>query len=260
MNQLFSGIADGISSEVGLELEVWESEFMHRVYSTDCNLYLNRLRAIGMLGRGTVLDAGCGFGQWLLCLAGESEEVHGMDVLENRVHATQTAIRLAGIDNAKVMQGALESIPAEDETYDAIFAYSSLCCVPWKQGLSEFHRVLKPGGRVYFTADDIGYALLQWQEQPNRSENYDPRQYTVWGLDNTLHYERTGELLHPGYVLISPDQARDYLEEIGFRVEQLADEGTINEGAAGAPKPQPFFPGTYQGLTACYEVLAVKKD
>ena len=50
--------------------------------------------------------------------------------------------------------GGAESIADADETYDAVFMFKSLHHVPMDlmaQALGEIHRVLKPGGKAYFS-------------------------------------------------------------------------------------------------------------
>ena len=59
--------------------------FCERVFSTDPSVYENRLKAIGFQDMDRVLDAGCGFGQWALVMAGMNREVHAIDVDPSRV-------------------------------------------------------------------------------------------------------------------------------------------------------------------------------
>jgi SAM-dependent methyltransferase len=80
------------------------------------------------------------------------------------------------------IRGSADRIPVEDASFDAILCTQVLEHVPepWAV-LEEFHRVIRPGGRVWITAPLVWYL----HEQP-----YDYYRYTSHGLRHLL--ERAG--------------------------------------------------------------------
>lgn len=63
-------------------------------------------------------------------------------------------LRVRDLPNVDFRYGGAEAIADPDGTYDAVFMFKSLHHVPpdrMAQSLREIHRVLKPGGRAYFS-------------------------------------------------------------------------------------------------------------
>lgn len=255
---LFKVISEALSFSLAGKVGHDEIEFMRRLYETDLDVYRDRLRAIGLMERRNILDAGCGFGQWTIALSGGNTIVHAMDIAPERVEATRTALDLAEVSGAEVYCASFTDIPKADATYDAIFAYSSVCFSPWKESLSEFYRVMKPGGRIYFTMNDIGYTVFQWLEQPNKSETHSPQWYAAKSLENTLYYREHGELQNSSYVVVGKDEVRDHLRQLGFSILALGAEGSTQLQGDSAP-PMSFFRPEYHDLPVTYEVVAEKK-
>ncbi|WP_022663060.1 class I SAM-dependent methyltransferase [Paucidesulfovibrio longus] len=245
------------------ELDENDRSFIERVYSGGAEVYADRLRAVGLDRCERVLDAGCGFGQWSLCLAALGPEVVGVDVSALRVRVANAALALAGkAGNAirgNAVQGGLDALPAANGSVDGAFCYGTLFCTPWKASLTEFARVLRPGGRLYFTANGLGYVLNMWTSRPHRNADFDPREAAANTFRNTLEYEKNGTPPQGGQILIDPDDARAELDRLGLDVVALAPEGNINI-RPGELSPRPFFQAEYHGLPGCYEVLAEKRS
>jgi SAM-dependent methyltransferase len=111
-----------------------------------------RRRAARALGRwlspgmppgppGSILDVGCGSGQFLLALREAQWEVHGVEVNESAV----AAAREAGLD--RVIAGQLTDLP--EETHDAVRFWHVLEHVQDpKRQLVEARKRLRPGGTL----------------------------------------------------------------------------------------------------------------
>ncbi len=252
-------ISQILAKTLGQELTPDDRDFMLRMYGSGIAVYRNRLRAVDMLDQERVLDAGCGFGQWTLALSNGRNTVHGLDISPVRVKAVQLAASLAGLSGVSSRKASLTRIPAKDNCYDAVFAYGSICFSPWKQSLREIARVLRPGGNLYYMASDVGFAAMLWQEAPNSIPGYDPREAAVRSMQDTLHYRKTGRKKFRGnsHIIVSREEAREYLQDIGLAVEHIQDEGTISL-VPGKAAPQPFYKGSYYGLPGVYEVLCRK--
>ncbi len=104
--------------------------------------------------RGRVLDAGCGNGNLTiralkkdLAENGGCEFV-GMDFSRNMLG--RAAYRAADYPRAAFLQGSVTRLPFQDQSFDWVTSSGVLTCLPSAessaQALSEFNRVLKPGG------------------------------------------------------------------------------------------------------------------
>ena len=92
--------------------------------------------------RGFVLDVGSGPGRDGLILQSVGLNVVCLD-------ASRAMIDLSTERGLKSVLGDLLSLPFENESFDSVWAYTSLLHIPKSQmtiALSEIHRVLKPNG------------------------------------------------------------------------------------------------------------------
>lgn len=116
-----------------------------------------------------VLDAGCGTGAFAIAAkkaVGTTGEVHGIDAAPEMVEFAAKKARKAGVD-ASFKVGLIEHLDFEDGYFDAVTNSLVLHHLPEdvkRAGLSEIHRVLKPGGRFValdFSAPEgrLGHAL-----------------------------------------------------------------------------------------------------
>ncbi len=117
--------------------------------------------------RGKVLEIGIGTGLNLEFYDTDSVELTGLDPAEELTgHAKERAQQLELPINMLGVSG--ESIPAEDKTFDALVCTWTLCSIPNVEGaLKEMHRVVKPGGTLYFIehgkAPDA--SVHRWQQR-----------------------------------------------------------------------------------------------
>lgn len=106
-----------------------------------------------------ILDAGCGTGQTAAYLYNEYKaDIYGLEInpimikkAKHRFTEQQLPIHL--------VQGSIEDIPFEDNTFDFILSESVLAFVDKEKALSEFYRVLKKGGRFISNEMTINYPL-----------------------------------------------------------------------------------------------------
>lgn len=105
--------------------------------------------------RGAVLDLGAGTGAtfpYLKDAATESDSL-SLHAVEPDPHMRSRAKRRAeslALD-VDIRAAKAESLPYDDETFDAVIAAVVFCTIPNpERALSEAHRVLKPGGEFRF--------------------------------------------------------------------------------------------------------------
>lgn len=105
----------------------------------------------GPLAGGHALEIGCGRGVGIAPILDEfcADRVDAFDLDPKMIQrARQRLIDRAS--DVRLWVGDVESIQADDNTYDAVFDFGIIHHVPaWRGALGEVRRVLKPGGRFY---------------------------------------------------------------------------------------------------------------
>jgi len=154
----------------------------HELFGDDFSL-----RALaGLLPRDWVVgDLGCGTGVTTAALAPFVKQVIGVDGSDEMLDAARA--RLAGAPNVELRRGALESLPVDSGTLDAVTLVLVLHHLPSPvAALAEAARVLRPGGSV-----------LVVDMAPHEHEEYRREMGHVW-------------------LGFSDDQARRLLTQTGF--------------------------------------------
>ena len=85
--------------------------FLNRVYQTNTKVYLNRLKNIGFENYNSVLDAGCGYGQWSISLSKLNSHVLATDISSSRVIIADEITKSQNIKNINYKQSDLINIP-----------------------------------------------------------------------------------------------------------------------------------------------------
>jgi SAM-dependent methyltransferase len=248
---------DEVISDFSSLLDPGAAAFLQRVYRCGLEPYRRRLKAHGFSGHGRVLDAGCGFGQWTLALAGlDNREVVAIDQSAERLLFVRRALAATGQTNVMVRRARLDRVPDDLGTFDAIFCYSVLPWTPWRQVIPEIARSLRPGGLLYVNAQGFGWYKFLWDTGHNATADYDPRLVAGQALCNTVRYDQ-GLPPEPGRdVLIEPDALKQALIAAGLIDLRLGAEGSVFLESPDAEPIQPFFAGQYEGCLGVYEILA----
>jgi len=99
-----------------------------------------------------VLEIGPGTGYYTLELAewvGADGQVEVFDIQQEMLDHTMERARERGISNVRPTQGDAQSLPYDDDSFDAAILTSTLGEIPDQDAaLEEVNRVLKPGGRL----------------------------------------------------------------------------------------------------------------
>lgn len=118
---------------------------------------------------GDVLELGCGTGA---NLAFYPQTIKHLVLAEpNSYMQQQLDLKLKNYSHlsASVLEGVAESIPAPDNSFDAVVSTLLLCTVNNPTlALSEIHRVLRPGGKLLFiehVAANNNPERLKWQKR-----------------------------------------------------------------------------------------------
>ena len=99
----------------------------------------------------TVLDMGCGAGHASFAVAPHAQTVVAYDIAPQMLTTVAAAASERGLRNILTQQGAAESLPFDDASFDWVI--SRMSAHHWHdlpQALAEVRRVLNPGGQVLF--------------------------------------------------------------------------------------------------------------
>jgi SAM-dependent methyltransferase len=137
-----------------------------------------------------VLDVASGSGGPALFMARSTGcqvtgfEIHGAAVEE----ASAAAKRATLSDRVRFVQGdARQPLPFHDGTFDAVICVDSMNHLFDRQAvLDEWHRVVRPGGRILFTDPITVTGLLRRDEMITRSTGMGEFVFTPPGVDEAL--------------------------------------------------------------------------
>lgn len=108
-------------------------------------MYKELQKEIEKIGRGKLLDVGCGNGNLFTFLSKEQYEMFGIDFSENMI---SEAIKNCG-DKASFFVADAEKLPFDDNTFDILTCNASFHhYIHPDMVLSEMKRVLKAGGTL----------------------------------------------------------------------------------------------------------------
>ncbi len=111
----------------------------------------------------TCLDGGCGGGRFVIALAKlGAARVEGIDISEDAVAAAKQRIKERGLESrANAQVASVLEIPFPDATFDYVVSSGVVHHTPNpKKGFDELVRVLKPGGKFFFSV--YGKGGLIW--------------------------------------------------------------------------------------------------
>lgn len=252
-------LIDKYFSEFHLNKRTNDFSFAKRVFNEDLKKYENRLKQINFTKKNNVLDYGCGFGQWSLALSNLNNKVHSCDISKNRCNFLKFIKKHKSISNIEIKHCNPLKLPYPKNKFDALFCYGVLFCGNWKKLIIEFKRVLKPNGKLYLNANDIGWYIYLWETEKNKSFDFIPRKTVAQAFNNTIKFNKDNNFTPKSgeQIIIKKNDLVDYLNQSSFTNIETGKEGTINKNKK--IKQQPFFKGSYKGMDCVYEIIAKKR-
>ena len=124
--------------------------------------YEESLRHVGVKPGWTVLDAGCGGGNFLPLLGeliGARGRLVALDVAPENVARVEALIHEGHLpDGVRTQQGSVLALPFDDATFDCVWCANVvqyLRHAEFASAVAEFRRVLKPGGTLAIKEFDV---------------------------------------------------------------------------------------------------------
>jgi SAM-dependent methyltransferase len=117
--------------------------------------------ALGDLRGRSVLELGCGGGQWSMFLARDGIDVVGLDLSEVQLGRARA---LTGALEVPLVQAAAEAPPFADASFDVVFCdHGGMTWADPYLTVPEVARLLRPGGRLVFNAATPWYSVC-WDD------------------------------------------------------------------------------------------------
>jgi ubiquinone/menaquinone biosynthesis C-methylase UbiE len=107
-----------------------------------------------------ILEVGCGTGKSACYLAKSGFHVTALDQHPIMLDKAKKRAAKEGVTGVDWLQGNVQMMPFEDEAFDVVFAESVTIFTDIPQSLKEYHRVLKPNGRL------LDRELVLFKEMP----------------------------------------------------------------------------------------------
>lgn len=133
------------------------------------------LRLLGDVAGHRILDAGCGSGPTSVALTRRGADVSGFDLSAAMIEIARRSLPETDLR----VHDLAEPLPWDDAAFDTVVASLVLHYLPdWSGPLTEFHRVLSPGGRLLVSVNHPGafpivYPDLEYFGITEYTEDYD---------------------------------------------------------------------------------------
>lgn len=186
-----------------------------KMWGIDLNWFKNRV----------CLDAGCGGGRFVVALARlGAKKVHGIDLSQDAVSAANQRIQERNLnERASVQQGSVLELPFPDSHFDYVVCSGVIHHTPDPyRAFTELVRVLKPGGKLFFSV--YGKGGLKWLA--NDVFRYSlckivpfrvlERFFALIGIPANKCYNTLDNLYVPYCFRYKEVQIRDWLTSAGF--------------------------------------------
>jgi 2-polyprenyl-3-methyl-5-hydroxy-6-metoxy-1,4-benzoquinol methylase len=114
--------------------------------------YADLMRCVGPLPNTSILEIGCGRGEFAVHVAKQGAVVTAIDVGEHLIDAARLLASINGVE-CDFVQASATDLPFDDAQFDIVIGLGVLHHMSAEdvlKALRQTHRVLKPGGRAYF--------------------------------------------------------------------------------------------------------------
>jgi len=162
------------------------------------------------------LEVACGRGGFVRALARKGADAVGLDFSRAALKiGRERSLKFEAESRARFVQGDAHALPFADDYFDLIVSCETIEHLPLpEKGVSEFHRVTRPGGSLFLTT---------------------PNYFNLMGL-----YEFYSKFRHPER---GPDQPYDRIQYFFQTRRLLQQAGWQIQKSDGIVHQLPLFPG-----------------
>lgn len=146
------GLCESCDSEGGVSGPIAASEELYDSLVPEVNPSLEHIykRVAKRVGRGRILEVGCGKGLLLSRLDSPHRELYGFDILKWAVKRSKTQA-----ENAHLCVGDARNMPFKSDSFDYVIGTEVLEHIVGNNAVRECYRVLKPSGVALFTVPNM---------------------------------------------------------------------------------------------------------
>ena len=127
-------------------------DFLNHFLSLGIDIYWRKkfTRKLDIQDGDTILDVACGTGDvGFEILKKHSVSITGIDLSQKMIELAQEKASKRNLDKITFLQGDAENLPINDNSVDCLtISYGFRNISNYETALSEFHRVIKPGGKL----------------------------------------------------------------------------------------------------------------
>lgn len=182
----------------------------------------------------TVLDAGSGYGPVARTLAKEFDyRVSGIDLIPMRLQKAVQLNQEEGISTVNFFNADYHSLPFADNSFDGVYTMETLVhAEAFEVVLAEFHRVLKPGGKIVL----FEYSIPDINSDPGILQKMATRVIKNTGMASLPHFTHGSfhQILHTaGFIDVKAEDISSHVYDSWFHLWKFALRFTLEEFIQG---------------------------
>lgn len=238
-------------AQAAVRRETWDEDLGQASWLTaaEARGWFDRL---GLAGGRTALEVACGSGGATCELARRTGAACvGVDVNPHGIEAAKARAAREGLASLVSFQAvdAAGRLPFPDASFDAIFCNDSINHLPDRAAvLRDWHRLLRPGGRVLFTDPIVVTGQLTGEEMRGRS-SIGHFVFTPPGGNERL-------LAEAGFALL---ETRDATEAVATIAGKWRDARARRREALAALEGEDGFEGVQRFLEVAHRLAAERR-
>ena len=199
--------------------KLWKNLEEDYVRGESKNVLINLLHSGGYdadyFKNKSILDMGCGSGRFSIGFAQlGAKKVTGIDLGKTGIQVGTNIIKKFNLDNVKLIEGNVLSLPFDDEEFDFVFSKGVLHHTGnLQKGLEEYFRVLKSGGSGFLYLYGSGGLFWKSRQKMREVMKLIPMNYTIEILKNIGMPSKRYVFADSWYVPTEEHVERNWLEQ-----------------------------------------------